>query len=404
MDFNPLSPEFRQDPYPHYEHLREHAPVYEVPNFGIYTVSRYADVLSALKKPNVFSSEGMRALMTGQTGIVGTSSNYDDEVAESDNLIASDPPVHDHLRNIVNRGFTPRAISALEPRIRAIADELTEAIVANGERTDLVQQLNVPLPVRVISELLGVPAERYQEFKRWSDAVITTSTGVGDVEDPESLQADRLALFEFLSEVVAARRKDPQEDLISHLIVGGPTGQQLNDAEALGFAVLLLLAGNETTTNLLGNAIQALVQHPDSLRKVMENPELIPAMLEETTRWDGPVQMLFRMTTEDVEIANTTIPSGRMVMLLLGSANRDERQFEDADRFDIVRRTSGHLGFGFGVHFCLGASLARLEARVALESLFARCTNFALETDAVERVDSLIVRGPKALPLSFRPT
>ena len=261
----------------------------------------------------------------------------------------------------------------------------------------------VPLPVRVISELLGVPAERYQEFKRWSDAVITTSTGVGEVENPEALQADRAALFEYLAEVVAARRNNPRDDLISSVIAGGPTGQQLSDAETLSFAVLLLLAGNETTTNLLGNALQALIQHPDSLRKVTENPELIPAMLEETIRWDGPVQMVFRMTTEDVEVANTTIPSGRTGMLLLGSANRDERQFEAADRFDITRRTSGHLGFGFGVHFCLGASLARLEARVALESLFVRCKDFELESHEIELVNSLIVRGPKTLPLSFHP-
>ena len=403
MDFNPLDPAFRRDPYPHYATLRDQAPVYEIPNVGIYALSRYEDVLSALKQPHAFSSEGMRALMTGQTGMsVGTRTEPDPELEQTDSLIASDPPVHDRLRNIVNRGFTPRQIAALEPRVRAIADELVGEICSAGDSTDLVQQLTTPLPVRVISELLGVPPERYREFKRWSDAMVTGSTGVGEVADPAALQADREALLTFLADVIAERRANPRDDLISTLIAGGPTGEQLSDAEARGFAVLLLVAGNETTTNLLGNAMQALLQHPDALRKVSENPELIPPMLEETLRWDGPVQMVMRMATQDVEIAETTIPTGRIVMLLLGSANRDERQFEAADRFDITRRTSGHLGFGFGVHFCLGASLARLEARVALESLFARCTNFERETEAVELLDSLVVRGPRSLPLSFR--
>ncbi len=402
MNFNPLSPEFRKDPYPSYARLRAEAPVFEIPDFGIYAVSRYSDVLGAFKQPHLFSSAGMGAMMSGETGMMGTDGARDEETRPADNLISSDPPVHDRLRNIVNRGFTPRQIAALEPRVRAIAEELVDSIIAGGEVMDLVQDLTIPLPVRVIAELLGVEPSRHREFKKWSDAVVTTTTGTGDAQNPEELAADRAALNAFLAEVIAERRKDPRDDLISTLIAGGPAGHGLTDPEAVSFAMLLLLAGNETTTNLLGNAMQALLAHPDQLRKVAENPDLIPPMLEETLRWDGPVQMLFRQTSEDVTISGTTIPSGRMVMLLLASANRDSRQFPDPERFDITRRTSGHLGFGFGVHFCLGASLARLEARVSLETLLARCSNFELEIDEVELFESLIVRGPKALPMSFR--
>jgi len=407
VEFNPRSPEYRQDPFPILKQLRDEAPVYEIPNYGLFALSRYADVLSALKQPHTFSSAGMRAMMTGQTGMMGTGDSADNEMAEVDNLITTDPPVHDRLRNIVNRGFTPRQIAQLEPRVRAIADELVDSIVAGGDMMDFVHDLTIPLPVRVIAEMLGVEPGRHREFKRWSDALMTTSTGTGEVDDLAAVNADRQALFDFLTEVVADRRKNPGDDLISTLIDGGPTGQALSDPEALTFSVLLLMAGNETTTNLLGNAMKALIANPDTLRKVGENPELIPPMLEEALRYDGPVQSLFRQTSEDVELDGGTIPAGRMVMLLMSSANRDERQFDEADRFDITRRTSGHLGFGFGVHFCLGASLARLEARVALEALFERCTNLELELPGVEDVEmfeSLVVRGPKAMPMSFRAT
>ena len=198
-----------------------------------------------------------------------------------------------------------------------------------------------------------------------------------------------------------ASRAAPRDDLLSQMIAGGPTGQQLTDAEARSFATLLLVAGNETTTNLLGNGMLAFAAHPDQLRKVAENPELIPQAIEEILRWDGPVQGLFRMTTEDVEFSGTTVPAGRVVMLLMAAANRDERQFPDAERFDITRRSS-HLAFGFGVHFCLGASLARLEARVTLEALFERCGDLEISSDGVEWLDSLIVRGPRALPVRYR--
>ena len=232
---------------------------------------------------------------------------------------------------------------------------------------------------------------------------MAASTGTGELENPEQNARDRGELREFLSQVIAERRARPRDDLISQIIAGGETGQSLTDPEAHSFSMLLLLAGIETTTNLLGNAIRALLAHPDSLRRVVADPSLIPGTLEETLRWDGPVQGLFRSPTQDVELSGVKIPQGSFVLLLNGSANRDAAQFPDAERFDIDRKTGGHLGFGFGVHFCLGASLARLEARVALETFFARCRQLehAGDPDAVEVINSLLVRGPKTLPLAF---
>ena len=402
MHFDPTTPEFRKDPYPLLARLRDEAPVGEIANFGMDYLSRHADVASAFKQPLLMSSSGLQEMVTEQSDMMGTGMRDDPAQRPPPSLIFSDPPVHDHLRNIVNRGFTPRQIAGLEPRVREIAEELVGAAVERGATLDLVHDLAIPLPVRVIAELLGVEPSRYQDFKRWSDATVTSSTGIDESNDPERLAADREELRQFLADVVAERRKAPRDDLISTVISGGPTDRVLTDLEAQGFASLLLIAGNETTTNLLGNAMRALLAHPDQLRKVIENPDLIPGVIEETLRWDSPVQSLFRKTTAEVEFSGTKIPEGRMVMLLLNSANRDERHFDDGERFDITRRTSGHLGFGLGVHFCLGASLARLEARVTLEALFARCTDFALETDEVEFLDSLLIRGPRALPLSFR--
>lgn len=402
MDYNPLSPESRANPYPGYALLRKEAPVHEMEAFGVFAVSRHRDVLHILKSPDVYSSQGMRAMMQGKTGMMGTKfeQGRTSVLTESDNLITTDPPVHDRLRAVVNRGFTPRRIGALEPRVREIAVACIDEIVSKGQM-DLVGDLSMPLPVRVIAEILGVPSERLHDFKRWSDAIILSSTGMTGATDPqESLRAHE-EFLDFFSEAIAVRRKNPTDDLISTLILAEQGGGTLSENEVLGFTVLLLVAGNETTTNLLGNALLALTEHPDELARVAEHPELIPGLVEEALRYDTPVQAIFRQTLSDAELGGVVIPKGKMVMVLLGSANRDEEWLPDASRFDVRRDLKGHIGFGFGVHFCLGASLARLEARVALEELFRRCKNLERTTSQVEMIESVILRGPKALPLRF---
>ena len=402
-EFNPLTSAFRDDPYPTLAELRAEAPVGEIAGFGVYYLCRHADVAAALKQPRLFSSAGMKALSDGQTGLMGSQDEADHQSLDAESLLTLDPPDHDRLRDVVNRGFTPRRVSDLEPRIRAIAETLVDEIVARGGQMDLMADLAVPLPVQVIAGLLGVDPARGADFKRWADTSVQASTGTGGIDDPEAVRTAQRELREYLTAIVAERRANPQDDLISTIIEGGEAGDGLSDPQAIAFSMLLLLAGIETTTNLLGNAMRALLAHPDQLREVVAEPARIPAALEETLRWDGPVQGVFRTPSEDVEVAGTTIPKGRFVLLHTGSANRDEAAFPKADRFDIHRNTSGHLGFGYGVHFCLGASLARLEARVTLETLLSRCQDLELAATSVEVIDSMLVRGPRSLPLSFRP-
>ncbi len=405
MDFNPLSPESRANPYPGYATLRREAPVHELEPFGVFALSRHSDILHALKTPETFSSSGMRAMMTGQTGMMGSSGEPGrmGRITEANSLISSDGEIHDRLRAVVNRGFTPRRIAELEPRIRKVAEEAIDSVAMAGEM-DLVRDLAIPVPVRMIADILGVPGDRLHDFKRWSDAIIESSTGVAQDDRAEEHFRAREEFIEFFDAAIEARRKDPGDDLISTLVraEGVEEGStSLSPEEVLSFTVLLLIAGNETTTNLIGNTLIALTSHPDQMEKVCANPKLIPNLVEEALRFDSPVQAIFRQTTQDVEIAGGAIPAGKLVMLLLGSANRDEDWLPGADRFDVTRELKGHIGFGFGVHFCLGASLARLEAKVTLETLLSRCKRIERTTDTVEWIDSLILRGPKSLPLRF---
>jgi len=321
-------------------------------------------------------------------------------LTEANSLISSDGEIHERLRAVVNRGFTPRRIAELEPRIRKIAEEAIDSVAVNGEM-DLVTNLSIPVPVTVIADLLGVPRDRLKDFKRWSDAIITSSTGIAQDDNAAVHSEARDEFLDFFEEAIAERREQPGEDLISTLVRAEQGGSALTAGEVLSFTVLLLVAGNETTTNLIGNTMLALTDHPDQLEKVCANLSLIPNLIEEALRFDSPVQGIFRQTMCDTELRGVTIPQGKLVMLLLGSANRDEEWLPGAGKFDITRDLKGHIGFGFGTHFCLGASLARLEAKVALETLFSRCANLRRTTDTVEWIDSLILRGPESLPLRF---
>jgi cytochrome P450 len=417
LDFDPFRSELRANPYPAYAELRRHAPVHRVERSGIYTVSRYADVLQVLRHPELFSSSAMIGMLAGAMapgeriggmGLRGAEAERFSELAQDlptppvealamRSLIGADPPVHGALRSIVNRGFTPRRIAALEPRIREIARAALDAAAGEPE-PDLVARLFVPLPVTVISEMLGVEPERAAQFKHWSDVMISGMTGsaAGGAEQLVKVFGELTA---YVTGVAEARRARPRDDLISTLVRAEDGAAALEPFEIVMFTVLLLVAGNETTTNLLGNAVLALIEHPQQLAAVRQNPGLVPALVEETLRYDPPAQFVFRRAIQEVEIAGTKIPAGATVMPLIGSANRDDAQFPDGDRFDITRDTSGHLGFGFGIHFCLGASLARLEARVALEELLARYAGFERASSRVDYIDSFLVRGPRRLHL-----
>ena len=280
--------------------------------------------------------------------------------------------------------------------MRAIARHTLGAFEDKTD-VDLVSELFTPLPVTVIAELLGVESERAADFKHWSDCVVTGSTGAAGKSGPAVMLEGVGGLLGYIMEDVERRRGQTRNDLIGALLRAEDGDAALTPIDVANFALLLLLAGNETTTNLLGNVLIALLAHPDELARVTRDPSRIPALVEETLRYESPIQFLFRQTTQDVEIAGVSIPSGSLVMPLLGSANRDEARFPDPNRFDVARDTQGHLAFGLGIHFCLGASLARLEARVALEELLARYPGFEHCAPRVQNVDSYVVRGPKRL-------
>jgi cytochrome P450 len=421
VQYDPFSVETRTDPYAHYAELREHAPVYRLEGTGFHLVSRYEDVQSVVKQPEIFSSQAMqRMMMSGMSvGIQNMDPNKaldpsameglaqladglgfnPVEMMTTPSVIASDPPNHSRLRNIVNRGFTPRRIAALEPRLREIANAALDRMLEKDE-FDLVADFTIPLPVMVIAELLGVESDRFEDFKRWSDTLIQGTTGSASGTQPAELLMAFKEFNAYFMEQIERRRRDPKDDLISQLVAAEGGEVALTPMETLMFAVLLLVAGNETTTNLMGNGLLALLGEPEQFARVQADPKLVPAFVEEALRYDGPVQMLFRETTQDVELAGTKIPAGAVVLPIFASANRDEAQFQNADRFDIDRDTRGHVAFGLGIHFCLGASLARLEARVGFEELFKRVSRLHRLEPEVEYVDSFLLRGVRSLMLS----
>jgi cytochrome P450 len=417
IEYDPLSKSTRIDPFPAYKQLRDEAPVYWCESMGAWFVSRYQDARDVLTRPDLFSSDAMASTMLGVPP--GTDLTKDPRVLQQmmqlaqtfqfggegagipATLITADAPKHDHLRAIVNRGFTPRRIADWDGRIRSIVDELV-ARLASEPRFDLVGDFAVPFPMTVIAEMLGVEPERRKDFKRWTDGIVGGLTDAGRrAGGPESGFATSMGeLGEYLRVTAEDRRDHPQDDLIS-LLVRSQEEDVLTPIETVLFGITLLVAGNETTTNLIGSTVDQLLEHPAQLQRAVDEPSLIPNVVEEALRTQSPVQILFRRATREAEIAGQRLPENGIVGVLLGAANRDERQFEDPDRFDITRDASGHLAFGFGVHFCLGASLARLEARAAFEALVPELPTLE-RTGEREYGDSYLFRGLRRLELRRR--
>ncbi len=360
--FNPWDENFRANPYPHYKPLYGVSPrlINMFTDFAL--VARYADVKAVLLDHANFSS--VQPPMSGfeeQNKLFGSDPS----------MLTADPPIHTRLRKLVARDFTPRRIRELEPRIREIAGGLVDAAQRRG-KLDVMADVANALPVMVIAEMLGVPPDHYQKFKHWSDKIIEADNVLPGMPIPDDIKTAMNELRAYFSEEIEKRRGKPGPDLVSALVAAHELSEALTAGELLQFVVLLLLAGNETTTNLIGNGMLALGRHPDQMALLRAKPELIPRAIDEMLRYDGPVQSTFRTAVRDTNVGGTGIKAGTGVFVMVAAANRDPAQFENPDTFDITRDPNDHMAFGEGIHFCLGSGLARLEGAIAVETMLER--------------------------------
>ena len=393
--FNPIDLAFRDNPYPHYPALQVGPPRKFNMFLATTLVARYDDCTAILRDHEHFSSTPppmLQQLRSGYGPFGGATTMLD-----------SDPPIHTRLRRLVSRAFTPRRVKDIEPRIREITNQLLDRISSNPS-FDLMDDLANPLPVIVIAEMLGVPAEEHAQFKTWSNAIIEGGRMTfGGATPQESLKIASQELRGYLSKQIERRRREPGEDLISGLVQAHDEGGSLDSEELLAFVVLLLLAGNETTTNLIGNGMLALNRNRDQLEALRRDASLMPTAIDEMLRYDGPVQSTVRTCLNGANVGGTDIAPGELAFVILAAANRDPAKFEHPETFDIARTPNDHLAFGEGIHFCLGASLARIEASIAISSMLERFPRLRLsEPDAAPVYrGSYILRGLKALPLAI---
>jgi hypothetical protein len=372
--YDPATAAFQQEIHTVYRTLRDEYPVYPAPD-GAFVLSRFEDVWNAVNDWGSFSSAGVAEAAQLQP-----------------QMIYMDPPNHTSLRRLVSRAFTPKRVVDLEPRVRAVADVLLTKMAAAGGG-DLVHEFASPLPGTIMSDLIGVPEEHRTAFQGWIEAFL-------EVTSPEDIAGRATNIYTLFGSLLAERRDAPADDLMSALLAARVDGDSLSDDDLLGFCFLLLVAGNDTTTSLIGNGVELLARHRDERAELAGDLSLVPAAIEEMLRIESPTQALSRTAMRDVELHGTTFSAGSRVMLLWGSANLDDREFADPEVFDIHRQAPRHLGFGHGIHVCLGAALARLEARVAFEELLTRLPEYELSGEP-ERYVSNWARAWRFLPLQF---
>ena len=376
--YNPVSDEAATDPYAVYSRLRDKDPVHRMRLVDAWVLTRYEDADAMLRDHDRFSAEDRRFHDAGLT-----------------TMLDIDPPDHTRLRALVSRAFTPRSVSRWDDRVQEIADRLLDA-VAGHDRIDLIAALGYPLPVTVIAEMLGVPAEDMDRFERWSNDIALIVEPILTPAQVENVRRASEELFAYFETIVEERRRKPRDDLVSALLAAEEEGDRLTREELLSTMLLILVAGNETTRNLIGNGMLALLRHPDQLQRLREEPDLLEPAVDELLRYDSPVQLDGRVVREDLEMGGKRMRAGQKAIALIGAANRDPAAFDNPDALDLGRKEKSHLSFGRGIHYCLGASLALLEARIAFSGLLDRFPSIRLAAEPRYR-DGIVLRGVESL-------
>lgn len=392
VSFDLTSDRVLADPYPTYRLLRESDPIHRMRLVDGWAVTRYEDVEQILLDHQRFSNWGAGA---------------GDRIYTRDrSMLDLDPPDHTRLRSLVSKAFTPRSVTALKPRIEEIVEELLDGV--DGERQfDLIDSFAFPLPVIVIAEMLGVPAQDLEQFKEWSNDIVVSLEPVQTREQRERFRRSEQELYEYFEGIIEQRRQDPQDDLVSALLAAEEEGDRLSHGELLATLLLLLVAGNETTRNLIGNGMLALLRNPEELKRLKEQPELIDSAIDELLRYDSPVQLDGRTLVEDVEMGGKRMRAGQQVVAVVGAANRDPAAFTEPNRLDIGRQEKSHISFGRGIHYCLGASLAKLEGQIAFACLLERFSAIRLAAVPQQRkqvvlrgVEDLLVEVERPVPVA----
>ncbi len=390
------------DPWPMYRALRDHDPVHHVvpptkPDDDYYVLTRHADIWAAARDHETFSSAQGLTVNYGDLEMIGLKDNPP--------MVMTDPPVHTEFRKLVARGFTPRQVEAVEPKVREFVVERLDRLIANGGG-DIVAELFKPLPSMVVAHYLGVPEEDRGQFDGWTEAIVAANTAEGGIASALETVGEAIgSMMAYFTHLIERRRIDPEDDTISHLVAAGvgADGDIAGVLSVLAFTFTMVTGGNDTTTGMLGGSVQLLHQRPDQRRLLVENPDLIPGAVDEFLRLTAPAQALARTVTRDVTIGDTTVAEGRRVLLVYGSGNRDERQFgSNAGELDVERQPRNLLTFSHGAHHCLGAAAARMQSRVALSELLSRCPDFEVDEDNIVWAGGSYVRRPLSVPFRVK--
>ena len=392
--FNPFVPSFKKNPYLQFARLRAAEPVHYSSALQAWILTRYEDCVAVIRDYETFSSDARNA--GGPVAEAIARQRAQSDLQRADTILGLDPPRHTVLRALVNRAFTPRRVQEQRPHIEDLARQLLDEA---GSEFDVMEAIAQPLPVIVIAELLGISPDDRLQFKEWSNAIAETTSLIRSEATQERVRQATLELVEYFGRVIDARAAEPRDDLISALVRAEEDGKRLRREDLLAFCILLLVAGNETTTNLIGNGLAALLAHPEAMGVLRSDADRIPDAVEEMLRYDSPVQGLARFVVRDTEVSGVRLAQGDIVLAMVGAANRDPETFADPESFDLVRGGGRHLSFGQSIHYCLGAPLARMEADIVFREILGRYAGIEVGEGGIERGGTLLLRGPVSFPV-----